>query len=136
MANRQYAIEWLIKAKHDLEGARLLIVAEHHTDTISYVLHQSLEKTLKAILAYDNEPIVKTHNLVELYELLSDKIELDDEQTYLLSIATTYQTKQRYPVPHKKLPSKYEIKEIFDFAEKLFGLVSKTLKISDNEIVK
>jgi len=135
MANKPYAVEWLTKAHHDLEGARLLVHAGHYTDTISYVLHQSLEKTLKAILAYDNKPILKTHNLVELYELLSDKIELDDEKVYLLSIATTYQTKQRYPVVHKKLPSKDEIKEVLSFSEYMFDLIIQTLHLSKNTII-
>ena len=48
------------------------------------------------------------------------KIDLDDEEVYLLSIATTYQTKQRYPVVPKVLPSKQEIEEILCFSEKLF----------------
>ncbi len=59
MANKPYAIEWLAKSYHDLEGAKLLLNADHYTDTISYVLHQSLEKTLKSILAYENKSIVK-----------------------------------------------------------------------------
>ena len=87
-------------------------------------------------MAYDNRPILKTHNLVELYELLSDKIEIDDEHVYLLSIATTYQTKQRYPVVHKKLPAKHEIKEITVFAEIFFRHVLKTLDIRESEVVE
>ena len=134
MANKTYAIEWLEKSYHDLEGAKLLLNANHYTDTISYVLHQSLEKTLKSILAYENKPIVKTHNLVELYELLSHKILLEDDKVYLLSIATTYQTKQRYPVVHKKQPPKREIEEILYFAEEFFQDVLKTLEITENEI--
>ena len=136
MANKPYAIEWLAKSYHDLEGAKLLLNADHYTDTISYVLHQSLEKTLKSILAYENKSILKTHNLVELYELLSYKIELDDDKVYLLSIATTYQTKQRYPVIHKKLPPKHEIEEVLYFSEEFFQAVLKTLEITENEIVK
>ncbi len=134
MANRSYAIEWLEKSLHDLEGAKLLFDADHYTDTISYVLHQSLEKTLKSILAYENKPIVKTHNLVELYELLSYKIFLDDDKIYLLSIATTYQTKQRYPVVHKKQPPKHEIQEILSFSDQLFREVLRKLDIDPKEI--
>ncbi len=134
MANKPYAIEWLIKAHHDLQGAKLLVEAGHYTDTISYVLHQSLEKTLKAILAYENKPIVKTHNLVELYELMSDSIDLEDDKVFLLSIATTYQTKQRYPVVHKKLPSEAEIREVLCFSEIFFQQVLQHLEIMENEI--
>ena len=134
MANKPYAIEWLTKAHHDLQGAKLLVEAGHYTDTISYVLHQSLEKTLKAILAYENKPIVKTHNLVELYELMSDSINLEDDKVFFLSIATTYQTKQRYPVVHKQLPSEEEIREVWCFAEAFFQQVLQHLEIREHEI--
>ncbi len=129
MVNKKYACEWLSKALHDLEGARLLYEADHYTDTIAYVVHQSLEKTLKAIWAYQNQAIRKTHNLVELYELLPLPINLKENEIFLLSIATTYQTQQRYPVVHKKLPSKEEIKDILDFSEKLFNDVLQRLNI-------
>ena len=64
-----------------------------------------------------------------LYELMTVKIDLDDEEVYLLSIATTYQTKQRYPVVPKVLPSKQEIEEILCFSEKLFERVCSMLEI-------
>jgi HEPN domain-containing protein len=129
MANKTYAIEWLTKSKHDLEGARLLFEANHYTDTIGYVLHQSLEKMLKSILAYENKPILKTHNLVELYELMPDHILLDDEKIYLLSIATTYQTQQRYPVVQKKIPHREEILQILDLSQDIFEYICSNLNI-------
>jgi len=129
MANKVYAAEWLQKALHDLTGAKILYESDHYTDTTAYVLHQAIEKTLKSIYAYNNEAQRKTHNLVELYELMTVKIDLDDEEVYLLSIATTYQTKQRYPVVPKVLPSKQEIEEILCFSEKLFKRVSGMLEI-------
>ena len=87
------------------------------------------------MLAYDNKPIIKTHNLVELYELLSDRFDIEDDKVFLLSIATTYQTKQRYPVVQRKLPSEDEIKEVLYFTEVLFQHVIKNLKITENEIL-
>ena len=54
MSNKQSAKEWLEKSYHDLNGAIILFEAKHYTDTIGYVLQQSLEKLLKSILAYDN----------------------------------------------------------------------------------
>lgn len=134
MVNKKYACEWMQKARHDLEGARLLYEADHYTDTIAYILHQSLEKILKAITAYQNEPIRKTHNLLELYELLTIEIDLDENEIFLLSIATTYQTKQRYPVVHKKLPACEEIKIILDFTEKLFDDILMELNIDPVDI--
>jgi HEPN domain-containing protein len=129
MANKAYAEEWLQKAYHDLTGARLLFEADHYMDTTAYVLHQALEKTLKSIYAYSNQPQRKTHNLVELYELLPSELELEDEEVYLLSVATTYQTKQRYPTMPKSPPSKKEIEEILIFSEKFFEQVKDLLGI-------
>jgi len=134
MANKTYAIEWLVKSRHDLEGAKLLCSSNHYTDTIGYVLHQSLEKMLKSILAYENKSILKTHNLVELYELLSDHISLDEEKIYLLSIATTYQTHQRYPVVQKKLPDAEEILQVLEFSQELFENVCLSLNIDKKQV--
>ncbi len=129
MANKTYAVEWLTKSNHDLVGAKLLFESGHYTDTIAYVLHQSLEKMLKSILAYEKKPILKTHNLVELYELLSDHILLDEENIYLLSIATTYQTQQRYPVVQNKMPERDEILQILQLSQELFEDICSNLSI-------
>lgn len=129
--NKTAATEWLTYAHNDLNGAILLYKASHSTDTISYILHQSIEKSLKALMASNNQPIKKTHNLVELYELVCDEnFQLTQEEVFKLSIATTYYTKQRYPTPHKKLPSIEEIKKIIDVSKKIFDLISMVLDIT------
>lgn len=130
MSNKPHAIEWVEKAYHDLDSAKILFNAGHFTDTIGYILHQSIEKLFKSYLAYDNIPIVKTHNLVELNELLT--LDLNEDDIQLLAIATTYHTKQRYPSPHKKLPSKEEIKQILELTEHLFNHVCNQLNIEQN----
>ena len=129
--NKTAATEWLIHSHNDLNGAILLYKASHSTDTISYILHQSIEKSLKALMASSNQPIKKTHNLVELYELVCDEnFQLTQEEVFKLSIATTYYTKQRYPTPHKKLPPMEEIKKIIDVSKKIFDLISMILDIT------
>ncbi len=130
MANKTHAIEWLEKSYHDLDSAKILYEAGHFTDTIGYILHQSIEKIFKSYLAYDNTPILKTHNLVELNELL--ELDLNEDDIRLLAIATTYHTKQRYPSPHKKLPTKEEIKAILELTAELFDHACKKLDIEQN----
>ena len=131
MPNKPSAKEWLTHANHDLNGAILMYKANHYTDTISYVVHQAIEKSLKSILAYNNIAIKKSHNLRELYELVtSDIFILNDDELYILAIATTYYTKQRYPTPHKKLPSKEEIKNVISFSKQLLSDICKNLDIS------
>jgi len=72
MPNKTYAKQWLTKAYHDLSSARILFDACHFTDSIACDLQQSIEKCLKYFLAYENKRLKKTHNLIELSELVSD----------------------------------------------------------------
>lgn len=133
--NKQAALEWLSHALHDLEAAILLHKASHPTDTISYILHQSIEKSLKAIISYNNQPMKKSHNLLELYELVcSNAFELNEDELLRLSIATIYYTKQRYPTPHKRLPPNQEIKEIIELSNTILNEVCALLQISMDEI--
>jgi HEPN domain-containing protein len=108
MVNKTYAKEWLVKAWHDLDSANVLLVSGHYTDTIGYLYHQSIEKIYKSILASNNNPIIKTHNLIELNELTDEYFNLNEDDLMTLSIITTYHTKQRYPTMDKRLPTKEE----------------------------
>lgn len=133
--NSQSAQEWLVKAYHDLDSSQILFKSAHYTDTVGYVLQQSIEKILKSFLAYENKSIKKTHNLIEIYETIGGYIALDEYEIKLLSIATNYNTGQRYPTPHKKLPPKEEIKEVLEFTEELLARVCNTLNIDKKDIV-
>jgi len=133
--NSQSASEWLTKAYHDLDSSKILYQSAHYTDTVGYILQQSIEKILKAFLAYQNSAIKKTHNLLEIYESISHFINLDDYEIRLLSVATSYNTGQRYPTPHKRLPPKEEIKEILDFTEGLLTRVCQILDIDEKELM-
>jgi len=42
MPNKALANEWLVRAWHDLEGARILFNAGHFTDVIGVDLQQSI----------------------------------------------------------------------------------------------
>lgn len=134
MANKTHAAEWLEKSYHDLDSAKILFESGHYTDTIGYILHQSIEKIFKSWLAYQNVPIVKTHNLIELYEVTDAVLDLNEDEIEFLAIATTYYTKQRYPSPHKRLPPKEEIKAVLDLATGLMESVCQQLGIDTNDI--
>lgn len=97
-------------------------------------LHYSIEICLKAILAYDNQPIKKTHELYDLYLLVSDQIGLNDDEIALILIATKYHILEAYPTRDRQLPPKEEIKPILEFANQLFERVCTLLNISIHEI--
>ena len=135
MANKTHAKEWLEKAYHDLDSANILIISGHLTDTIGYIYHQSIEKIYKSIIAFENNPILKTHNLIELNEMLDGYFELNEDELMILSLVTTYHTKQRYPSIHKTLPSKEEIIKVKELAIYLFDKVCEILEINKEEII-
>jgi HEPN domain-containing protein len=133
MPNKTSAIEWLRIASHEIGAAKILYEANHFTDSIGSLLQQSIEKSLKALLAYDNKKILRSHDLVEIYSLVHAKIELDDD-IELLEIATEYYKEDRYPNPNYELPPKEEIEKVLNFAEKFFIKVCELLDIEMKDI--
>lgn len=132
--NRTAAIEWLRIAYHDLKSAQILFEANHYTDSIGNDLQQSLEKTLKAIIAHQNQRIPKSHDLLEICEYIAGCISLEESQIVLLAKATEYHKEDRYPNPNYSLPPREEIREVLQFTEELFVKVCKTLDIDPAEV--
>jgi HEPN domain-containing protein len=121
--NRTYALEWLELAKHNFEGAEILLEAGHYTDIIGLELQQSIEKTLKALLAYEGHKIERTHELSLLLRRVEANLKIKDEYYDLCDIATTYYSEQRYPVEKTELPPVEEILKVLRLAKDLFDQV-------------
>ena len=133
--NKQAAIEWLNKAWHHFSSGKLLYEAHHYTDVIGIDLHYAVEVTLKALLAYDNKKIKKTHNLLEIHSYLTDKIDFSSEELDLMDRISTYHIKGSYPIQDRQMPSRDELKEVLEFSDELFHRVCKILDI-DEKVVK
>ena len=132
--NKTAMQEWLVKAWHNLATARLLYNADHYTDIIAVEIHYCCEKSLKAFLAYENKKIPKTHDLSDINELVSDRIDLKDYLDFLEQI-TKYHIEESYPQYDRKLPSREEIKEVLEFTEHLFDKVCIILDIEKDELL-
>ncbi len=132
--NKTSAIEWIEKSWHNLSGARIFYEANHYTDVTAVELHYSVEKSLKALLAYENRKIPKTHDLIEVYDLIRKYIDLEDNLVLLKQI-TKYHIEEAYPTFERALPSKEEIKEVLLFTEKLFDKVCDILDINKSELI-
>ena len=135
MANKTYALEWIQFAIRNLITAQHLFSVNHFTDIIGIELQQSIEKTLKSLLAYQNKRIPKEHDLVKLYFTVENKLTLNEEEIINLKKATNYFKEDRYPNPNYFLPPREEIKEILEFTENLFEDVCKILDIDKQEII-
>jgi HEPN domain-containing protein len=64
--------QWVRKAEHDLEAARLILAAKSHCpyDTACFHCHQAAEKYLKALLTLLGIQAPRTHDLGNLLALL------------------------------------------------------------------
>ena len=55
--SKKQAIEWLKSANDDLDSISYLIQAEHLTNIVAFHSQQAIEKSFKAILAFENRRI-------------------------------------------------------------------------------
>ena len=102
--NERAAKEWLQKAWHNLSAARILFEAKHYSDVTAVELHYAVEKSLKSFLAHENKKIPKSHDLVEIYSKIQDKISFDDAEKDLLISISEYHIEEAYPAFDRQLP--------------------------------
>jgi len=132
--NKVSAKEWMSKAWHHLSSGKLLYDANHYTDVIAVDFHYAIEVILKSFLAYENRKIIKTHDLIEISELIINRIEFDTEEKKLLILVSTYHIRGSYPPKDRKMPSREELKEVLNFAQRLFDRVCDILEIDKEEL--
>ncbi len=63
---RDFVRGWLRKGDSDLAASRSIVAGAGPYDTACFHAQQAVEKYLKAVLAFANQPIPRTHNLEEL----------------------------------------------------------------------
>jgi len=136
MSNSTYAKEWIKFAYKNLVTAKLLYKCEHYTDIIGIELEQFFEKAIKSIYAYNNQKILKSHDLIELLSNLEFSKDLSEEEIDLLSITSDYYKDDRYPNPNYELPSKDEIERVLTYAEIFFSKVCKKIGLNSCDFQK
>jgi len=117
MPNKKLALEWYNFAKRNIETAILLNRENHYTDVISIDIQQAIEKALKAIYAFNNEKIPKTHALDILFNYTSEYIDWKNLDLKTLLIINDYYQSDRYPGPKYFMPLREELKSSIQFAE-------------------
>ena len=121
------AKEWVIKGQHDIENARLLYRDEGYTDTIAFLIQQTIEKYLKGYLIYHDWKLKKTH---DLEYLLNEAVKTNvafEEFTLICRKATKYYIDSRYPLGMPIEYTRKEIKESIGEAEKLIEKIFKEI---------
>lgn len=126
MQKKSIANEWLELAKHNLDVAKILFKEKHSNDVIGIELHQSIEKSLKAVPAFHDKTILKTHDLIVLLSNAEEFIRFETDLNQLLETATDYYVENRYPGGgFNFLPSDKEIKQVIENADYIYKTVNK-----------
>jgi len=126
MQNKSIGNEWLELAKRNLDAAKILFKEKHFNDVIGIELHQSIEKSLKAIPAFHGKTVLKTHDLIVLLSNAEEYLKFENELKKLLETATDYYVENRYPGGgFNFLPSDGEIEEVIESAEYIYKIVKE-----------
>ena len=94
----KYIKDWIDKADHDLGSAKLIFLnIPEYFDTIAFHCQQATEKYIKSTLIFYEIEFLRTHDLIYLLDLLSEKIEID-EVSYNMAIRLNgFSVQIRYP---------------------------------------
>ena len=129
MPDMDYAQEWLKIAERDYAVALHLSEAFRPlpTENICYGCQQSMEKSLKAVLAYNEADIPKAHDIILLLELCrqyTNEVSLDIK---IAGTITRFATMSRYPdnvVDFTKEDAELGLK----YAKQVLDMVKEVLK--------
>jgi HEPN domain-containing protein len=97
MPNKILANDWLESGKKHLEIAEILFKNGHYNDIVGLELQQSIERILKAIPAYHNRVIIRSHDLSMILEDIKNEIQFENDIKEQCEIATDYFQDNRYP---------------------------------------
>lgn len=114
--------EWLEQAKKDLAGAEYNIKG-NYPEIGAFLLQQSAEKALKAVLIKEQKKLVKTHDLVNISKL----IEVPEEIKNCCNELNPAYMFSRYPDVEGKMNLKDEIKNLIKCAESILEWAEKRL---------
>jgi HEPN domain-containing protein len=129
-ADSQLIRVWIDKADHDLGSAKLIFLhIPEYFDTIAFHCQQATEKYLKATLVYYGVDFQRTHNLVYLLDLLSQKMTMSEEiydQAILLngfSVQIRYPNKNIYLTKEELELSIHIAQEFRNLAIQIVGII-------------
>lgn len=94
---RDFALLYLALADRDLKTCRQLCdIPDSDDEAIGFHAQQAIEKCLKAILAGEAIPFRKTHDLIELVDLVKDRLFLTPPHIEMLDQLNPFAVTFRY----------------------------------------
>lgn len=121
--------EWLTKALHDLQTARIVANAvDGPLDTAIYHCQQAAEKSVKGWLTADNAVFEKTHDIRHLVRQAAGVLPEFSRFTVVAEVLTPYVSAFRYPgLTNDPMPSREEFDEALQHAQTIYDFVLNLL---------
>jgi HEPN domain-containing protein len=97
------ARRWMAKAEEDLAAAeRLLSLDDSLAAVVCFHSQQAVEKLLKALLVFADVPFARTHDVIQLVQMLPGHLALTIPLTELAPL-NRYAVEARYPIGEEPL---------------------------------
>ena len=127
--DREFALEWLHKAKNDLLSAKAVLDSEYGiTDVPCFHAQQTVEKAFKGFLTWHSISFGKTHDLmILLAEVVQRVPDFDDVRSVCAELAE-FAVDVRYPGGISEPPAG-EAERFISEAEKILVRVEHILNI-------
>ncbi len=123
MSQRERSKMWLDRVAYDLDTAKAMLQTGRLIYSI-FMCQQSLEKCLKALLAYQDREVVPIHNLRRLAELTEVISEMDEPTLVKLDFLSSYYINARYREDLQQLSKGITESVTRDFVQFSEGLIT------------
>jgi HEPN domain-containing protein len=123
--------DWIFLADRDLKTAEIIIKDDCPlTNIIAFHCQQSIEKYLKAYLIEKDVPIVKTHDLIKLNDMIKEINDLVIDEQKLIAVSEVY-IESRYPgelglVP-EGMPTDKQAQEFIEYAKEVKTIITNEI---------
>ena len=120
--------KWMSRADRDLSAAEVL--NDHslaNDDDVAFHCQQAIEKYFKAFLIENDLPLVRTHDLTQLYGMVKEikDLRIDEEKLFLIS---NVYIDSRYPdVGQMVIPSREQTQEFIAFAKEIQTIICNAI---------
>ena len=123
MIDQKVSQKWLDRVAYDMDTAKAMLQTGRFIYAV-FMCQQSLEKCLKALLAYEDKEIVPIHNLRRLAEQASVIQELDESTLVKLDFLSNYYINARYKEELHQLSKGINEPVVQDFIQFSEGLIT------------
>jgi HEPN domain-containing protein len=124
--------DWILMADKDLSAAEILSKDDFPlANIVVFHCQQAIEKYLIAFFVENSIPIIKTHDLVKLNDVIKEIKDLGIDEKKLILVNDVY-SESRYPgeiglLPDGMLTNK-QAKEFIEYAKEIKIVINKELK--------